>query len=190
MNSPSVRPAGIEVPLRPMLGCVGVAPALKQAVPTSTPDTFGGNMDYNGLVAGVKLMLPVFEPGALLFLGDGHARQGHGEVIGNALEVSMDVEFVVDLIKDRAISWPRLENEAYIMVLASARPLLQALQHASTELLRWLIDEYGFDERGASLLMGHALELEIAQVVDPAFTVVAKMSKALLPGGTAGRRLR
>jgi len=189
-TSTDIAAPGLELPLRPMLGCVAVAPPRKEAILTATPGPFGGNLDYFGMNAGVTLMLPVFEPGALLFLGDGHARQGHGEVVGNALEVSMDVEFVVDLIKDRAIAWPRLENEAYIMVLASARPLLQALQHASTELLRWLIDEYGFDERGASLLMGHALELEIAQVVDPAFTVVAKMPKALLPGGTAGQRLR
>ena len=114
MNAPSVRPAGIEVPLRPMLGCVGVAPPLKQAVHTSTPDTFGGNMDYNGLVAGVKLMLPVSEPGALLFVGDAHAGQGDGEVLGNAIETSMDVEFTVDLIKGKKISWPRMETSEHI----------------------------------------------------------------------------
>jgi amidase len=180
MNSPSVRPAGIEVPLRPMLGCVGVAPSLKQAVPTSTPDTFGGNMDYNGLVAGVKLMLPVFEPGALLFVGDGHAGQGDGEVLGNAIETSMDVEFTVDLIKGKKISWPRMETSEHVMVLGSARPLLQALQHATTELQRWLMEEHGFNERGASLLLGMALEYDIANVVDPHFTVVAKIKKSYL----------
>ena len=125
-------------------------------------------------------MLPVSEPGALLFVGDGHARQGDGEVVGNALEVSMDVEFTVDLIKQKKISWPRLENETHIMVLGSARPLLQALQHATTELQRWLMSDYGFDERGASLLMGHALEYDIANVVDPHFTVVAKIQKGYL----------
>jgi acetamidase/formamidase len=181
MNAPSVRPAGIEVPLRPMLGCVGVAPPLKQAVPTSTPDTFGGNMDYNGLVAGVKLMLPVSEPGALLFVGDGHAAQGDGEVLGNAVETSMDVEFTVDLIKGKKISWPRMETSEHIMVLGSARPLLQALQHATTELQSWLMEEHGFNERGASLLLGMALEYDVANVVDPHFTVVAKIKKSYLP---------
>ena len=181
--SGSIQPRGIEVPLRPMLGCVAVAPPRKEAVPTSTPDTFGGNMDYNGMVPGVKLMLPVSEPGALLFVGDGHARQGEGEVVGNALEVSMDVEFTVDLIKQKKISWPRLENETHIMVLGSARPLLQALQHATTELQRWLMSDYGFDERGSSLLMGHALEYDIANVVDPHFTVVAKIQKGYLQAG-------
>jgi acetamidase/formamidase len=181
MNAPSVRPAGIEVPLRPMLGCVGVAPPLKQAVPTSTPDTFGGNMDYNGLVAGVKLMLPVSEPGALLFVGDGHAAQGDGEVLGNAVETSMDVEFTVDLIKGKKISCPRMETSEHIMVLGSARPLLQALQHATTELQSWLMEEHGFNERGASLLLGMALEYDVANVVDPHFTVVAKIKKSYLP---------
>jgi len=184
VSSGSIQPQGIEVPLRPMLGCVAVAPPRKEAVPTSTPDTFGGNMDYNGMVPGTKLMLPVSEPGALLFVGDGHARQGDGEVVGNALEVSMDVEFTVDLIKNKKISWPRLENETHIMVLGSARPLIQALQHATTELQRWLMSDYGFDERGSSLLLGHVLEYDIANVVDPHFTVVAKIRKDYLPVGS------
>ena len=182
--SESIQPQGIEVPLRPMLGCVAVAPPKKEAVATSTPGVFGGNMDYNGMVTGVKLMLPVSEPGALLFVGDGHARQGDGEVVGNALEVSMDVEFTVELIKQKKISWPRLENETHIMVLGSARPLLQALQHATTELQRWLMSDHGFDERGSSLLLGHALEYDIANVVDPHFTVVAKIRKSYLPAGS------
>ena len=182
VTSDTIQPKGIEVPLRPMMGCVAVAPARKEAVATSTPGAFGGNMDYNGIVAGVSLMLPVSEPGALLFVGDGHARQGDGEVVGNALEVSMDVEFTVELIKDGRIGWPRMETEDHIMTLGSARPLLQALQHATTELQRWLMADYGFDERGSSLLLGHAMEYDIANVVDPHFTVVAKIRKDLLPG--------
>ena len=170
----------IELPLRPMLGCIATAPDRKAAIPTSTPDNFGGNMDYNGMNAGVTLMLPVFEPGALFFLGDGHARQGDGEVLGNAVETSLDVEFSVDLIKKKKIGWPRLENPDYIMVLGSSRATLEALQHATTEMQRWLIEDYGFDERGASLLMGQALEYDVANVVDPGFTIVAKMRKQYL----------
>jgi acetamidase/formamidase len=177
----AIQPPNIAVPLRPMLGCVGVAPPNKEAVATSTPDRFGGNMDYNGINAGVTLMLPVFELGALLFVGDGHARQGDGEVLGNAIEISMDVEFSVDLIKNKKIGWPHLENAEYLMVVGSARPLLQALQHATTEMQRWLMSDYGFDERGSSLLMGQALEYDIANVVDPHFSVVAKIRKDLLP---------
>lgn len=181
IESAAIRPPAIEVPLRAMLGCVATAPDRQEAVPTSTPDRFGGNMDYNGMVAGVKLMLPVYERGALLFVGDGHARQGDGEVVGNALETSMDVEFTVDLIKNKKIGWPRLDNGEFLMALGSARPLLQALQHATTELQRWLMADYGFDERGSSLLFGHAIEYDIANVVDPHFTVAAKIAKKYLP---------
>ena len=178
--SEDIRPHLIEVPLRPMLGCVATAPNRKEAVSTSTPGPFGGNMDYNGMVAGVKLMLPVYERGALLFLGDGHARQGDGELVGNACEISMDVQFTVHVLKGKSIQWPRLETDQHIMAIGSARPLVQALQHATTEMQRWLMSEYGFDERGSSLLMGHSMEYDIANVVDPHFSVVAKIRKSYL----------
>ncbi|MGA2717062.1 MAG: acetamidase/formamidase family protein [Bryobacteraceae bacterium] len=170
----------IELPLRPMLGCIATAPPNKAAIPTSFPDNFGGNMDYNGMGAGATVMLPVFEPGALFFLGDGHARQGDGEVLSSAIETSLDVEFSVDLIKRKKINWPRLENQDFIMVLGSSRALNEALQHATTELMRWLMESYGFDERGASLLLGQGMEYEISNVVDPEFTIVAKMRKQYL----------
>ena len=173
---------GLELPLRPMLGCVAVAPARKEAITTTTPGAFGGNMDYAGLNQGVKVMLPVNEPGALLFIGDGHARQGEGEVVGTGLETSMDVEFTVQLVKKSAIQWPRLENDSHIMVLGSERSLIEALQQATTEMHRWLMQDYGLTERGASVLMGQALEYEVANVVDPRFTMVAKMRKATLAG--------
>jgi amidase len=126
-------------------------------------------------------MLPVFEPGALLFLGDGHARQGDGEVLGSAIETSLDLEFSVELMKGRKINWPRLETQQYIMVLGSSRAVNEAIQHATTELMRWLMESYGFDERGASLLMGQGMEYEISNLVGPEFTFVAKMRKAYLP---------
>ena len=145
---------GLELGLRAMLGCVGVAPPRKEAVATSTPGPFGGNMDYAGMNAGVKLMLPVYEPGALLFIGDGHALQGEGEVVGTGVETSMDVEFSVQVVKKKPSQWPRLENETHLMVLGSERPLLQALQHATSEMHRWLMQDYGMSERGAAILMG------------------------------------
>jgi amidase len=181
LDQADVQPGGIELPLRPMLGCIGVAPARKEAISTATPGAFGGNMDYAWMNAGVTLMLPVSEPGALLFLGDGHARQGEGEVAGTGLETSMDVEFTVQLVKNKAIGWPRLETGTHVMVLGSARPLLEAFQHATTELQKWLMSDYGFTERGAQAFMGQATEYEIANVVDPNFTVVAKVRKDLLP---------
>ena len=180
LDQADVQPGGLELPLRPMLGCIGVAPARKEAISTAAPGAFGGNMDYASMGAGVKLMLPVNEPGALLFLGDGHARQGEGEVAGTGLETSLDVEFSVELVKKKAIGWPRLETGTHVMVLGSARPLLEAFQHAATELQRWLMADYGLTERGAQAFMGQATEYEIANVVDPNFTVVAKIRKALL----------
>jgi acetamidase/formamidase len=177
----------IELPLRPMLGCIGVAPERAEAIATITPGPFGGNMDYAGLTAGVKLMLPVNERGALLFIGDGHARQGEGEVVGTGIETSMDVEFTVDVVKKSNIEWPRLESATHLMVLGSERSLLEAFQHATTELHRWLMDRHGLSERGASLLLGQGAEYEIANVVDPRFTVVAKIPKALLAGLPAQR---
>jgi acetamidase/formamidase len=139
-------------------------------------------MDYAGLTSGVKVTLPVNEPGALLFLGDGHARQGDGEVVGTGVETSMDVEFTVELVKKKTVAGPRLENDTYIMVLGSERPLLQALQHATSEMHRWLMQDYGLSERGAALLMGQMLEYEVGNVVDPHFTMVAKIRKATLAG--------
>jgi len=181
LDQTDVQPGGLEMPLRPMLGCVGVAPQGNEAISTATPGAFGGNMDYAWMNAGVKVMLPVNEKGALLFIGDGHARQGEGEVAGTGLETSMDVEFTVALVKKSPIRWPRLENDTHIMVLGSARPLLEAFQIATNELQRWLMADYGMTERGAQTFMGQATEYEIANVVDPSFTVVAKIRKSMLP---------
>lgn len=181
LDQTEVQPGGISLPLRLMLGCIGVAPARKEAISAATPGAFGGNMDYAYMGQGVKLMLPVFEPGALLFLGDGHARQGEGEPAGTGLETSMDVEFTVELIKKKTIAWPRLETDTHIMVLGSARPLLESFQIASSEMQKELMEDYGFTERGAQTFMGQAAEYEVANVVDPSFTVVAKIRKSTLP---------
>jgi acetamidase/formamidase len=181
LDQVDIQPGGIELPLRPMLGCIGVAPRGKEAITTGAPGPWGGNMDYSSMIAGVKLMLPVNEPGAFLFLGDGHARQGEGEVVGSGLETSMDVEFTVDVLKQKNIGWPRLENDTHVMVLGSARPLLEAFQIATAEMQRWLMTDYGMTERGAQTFMGQAAEYEVSNIVDPSFTVVAKIRKMLLP---------
>jgi amidase len=102
-------------------------------------------------------------------------------VAGTGLETSMDVEFTVDLVKKKPIGWPRIESRTHIIVLGSARPLLEAFQLATAELQRWLATDYGFTERGAQTFMGQAAEYEVSNVVDPSFTVVAKVPKALLP---------
>src|SRR4051794_19961944 len=137
LDQTELQPGGIELPLKPMLGCIGVAPARKEALATGVPGAFGGNMDYASMGAGVKLMLPVNEPGALLFLGDGHARMGEGEVVGTGLETSMDVEFSVALVKAKTIGWPRLGADKHAVVLGRPRPLLEAFRDAPTERAEW-----------------------------------------------------
>jgi len=166
--------------LSPMLGCLGVAPEGGQAISSATSGPYGGNMDYRGVVAGATFYFPVFVPGALLHLGDGHALQGDGEVVGTGIETSFNVQFTVGLLKDHPIHWPRGENADYIFTLGNARPMEEALQHATTEMLAWLQSDYPLDVRGASLLLGMYVEYEIANVYDPAYTIVCKLPKRVL----------
>lgn len=121
-----------------MMGTLGVAPPRGQAISSGTSAAHGGNMNYNGFVAGVTVYLPVFVPGGLLFMGDGHAVQGDGEIARTGIEVSLDVQFTVKLFKNKKINWPRAENDEYILTIGNARPLEHALQHATTEMIRWL----------------------------------------------------
>jgi acetamidase/formamidase len=180
LASPESRLGRISLPLAPMLGCFGVAPARGQAISTATSAEHGGNMDYRGFMAGVTVYFPVLAPGALLFVGDGHAIQGDGEIAGTGIEISMEVEFEVDLIKGQRIGWPRGENADYIFTVGNARPLDQCVQHATTEMVRWLIADYGLDQLSASLLLGQAVEYDLGNVFDPAYTMVCKLSKAVL----------
>lgn len=168
------------LPMDPMLGSFGVAARGKQAISTFTSAEHGGNMDYRGFREGVTVYLPVFESGAFFFLGDGHAVQGDGEIVGTGIEISMDVQFTVDLRKGEEIGWPRGENEREIFTVGNARPLDQALQHATTEMVRWLQSGYGLDVRAASALLGQCVEYDVANVYDPAYTMICKVPKAIL----------
>ena len=178
--TPETRFSSLEVSLVPMLGCFGVAPARGQAISTATSGEHGGNMDYRGFVAGVTVYFPVFVPGALFHLGDGHAAQGDGEIVGTGIEVSMEVQFTVRIIKGRSISWPRGETNEFIFTVGNARPLDQAVQHATTEMLRWLKEDFGLDETSASLLLGQTVEYDLANMFDPAYTMVCKVPKSFL----------
>lgn len=171
---------GLTLPLAPMLGCFGVAPPRGQAISTATSGPHGGNMDYRGFVTGVTVYFPVFVPGALLHVGDGHALQGDGEIVGTGIEVSLDVQFTVRVIKGKKIGWPRGENHECIFTVGNARPLDQAVQHATTEMLRWLQEDYGLEARDASILLGQCVEYDLGNVYDPAYTMVCKVSKSVL----------
>ncbi len=170
----------IALPVDPMVGCFGVAPQGGQAISTATSAQHGGNMDYNGFVEGVTVYFPVFAPGALFHLGDGHAVQGDGEIVGTGVEISFDVQFTVELRKGKRIYWPRGENSEYIFTVGNARPLDQCVQHATTEMARWLQEDYGLDALGAHLLMGQAVKYDLGNIFDPAYTMVCKIPKRWL----------
>jgi len=172
----------LTLELEPMLGCFGVAPAGGEAISTATSGPHGGNMDYRGFGPGMTALFPVFVPGALFFLGDGHARQGDGEIVGTGLEISMDVEFTVSVRKGKRSSWPRGESADSIFTVGNARPLDQALQHATTEMLRWLQEDYGLDEVSAGTLLGQCVEYDVGNVFDPAYTMVCKLAKRFWAG--------
>ncbi len=170
----------LVIPLDPMLGCFGVAAIRGQAISTATSAEHGGNMDYRGFVAGTTVYFPVFEPGALFFLGDGHAVQGDGEIVGSGIEISMNVRVTLRVLKDKKIGWPRAENDEWIMTVGNARPLDQATQHATTEMIRWLQEDYGLDALGANLLLSQCVRYELGNFFDPAYTMVCKLNKKWL----------
>jgi len=177
---PDSKFTGIAIPLDPMMGCFGVAPSQGQAISTSTSGMYGGNMDYRGFVSGVTVYFPVFVKGALVHVGDVHAVQGDGEIVGTGIEISADVQFTVRVIKGKRIRWPRGENAAHIFTVGNARPLDQCVQHATTEMLRWLQEDYGLDALGAHALLGQCVQYDLGNIFDPAYTMVCKVSKTLL----------
>lgn len=170
----------LSLPLEPMLGCFGVAPARRQAISTATSGPYGGNMDYRGFAQGVVAYFPVFAEGALFYLGDGHGCQGDGEIVGTGIETSFEVEFTVRLLKGRQIGWPRGESSTDIFTVGNARPLDQALQHASTEMLRWLGSDFGVDASAGSHILGQCVRFDIANVFNPAYSVVCRLAKETL----------
>ena len=170
---------GFAPPIQPMIGCFGVAPARGQAISTASSAQNGGNMDYRLFAPGTTVWLPVSVPGALFYLGDGHACQGDGEIVGTGIETSFEMEVTLSVVK-RTIMWPRGETADDIFAVGNARPLDQALQHATTEMLRWLNEDYGLDARAASHLMGQVVRYDVGNVFNPAYTVACRIAKRWL----------
>jgi acetamidase/formamidase len=176
--------AGLEhfAPLiQPMIGCFGVAPARGQAISTATSAQHGGNMDYRLFAPGTTAWFPVAVPGALFYLGDGHACQGDGEITGTGIETSFEMQVTLRVLK-RTITWPRGETADDIFTIGNARPLDQALQHATTEMMRWLGEDYDLDPRAASHLMGQTVRYDVGNVFNPAYTVACRIEKKWLKG--------
>lgn len=181
LDLPKSKVGKVEIPLHPFLGTVGVAPNFGEAVLSLTPAEHGGNMDCVETKQGATLYFPVFVKGGLFMLGDGHAAQGDGEICGTGLECSLEVTVKVDVIKSKTIHWPRFEDDEYIMVAASTRPVIDAFRSAQVELINWLVQDFGFDRWDALQLVSQVGVSRIGNVVDPKYTVVAKFPKKYLP---------
>ena len=170
---------GVKLPWEPFLGTLAVAPDL-EAISALSPGPFGGNMDVPDVKPGNTVYLPVWNPGALVYTGDCHARQGQGELCGVAMEITSRVTVVFEVIKDKAIEWPRIESDDAIMVVGSARPMEDAARIANTELVLWLEQEHGFDRWDAYQLLTQAGGLYVGNMVDTTYSLVASISKAHL----------
>lgn len=173
--------AAFEVPVRPMLGGLAVAPGFGSP-PMSTGDTGrnGGNMDFNGVVEGNTVYLPVFQPGALLYLGDGHALQGDGETSQYALETSLDVEFSVDIQRGNSVAMPRVESPRQLLVLGQAGSLDEALRAATAGLSQWLQQDYGLSLSEIAQVLGSSVEYRIANLAGRSVGLVAAIDKQRL----------
>ena len=181
LELPRSRLKKIEAPLAPMLGRVAVAPRGEESYTGLWPGYFGGNMDAPEVCEGATVYLPIFHEGAYFYFGDGHALQGQGEIAGTGLETTMAVVLQLDLVKNKPIDWPRLEDEEFIMVAGSARPLIDAFRLAHVELIEWLEEDYGFDRWEAYQVLSQVGKSTVANIVDPQYTVVAKFPKKYLP---------
>ncbi len=182
LREPSSRRLRMEYAARPMLGCIGVAPAGDFA-PTSGPSgSYGGNLDYNEIAEGATVILPVYHPGALLFIGDGHALQADGEPIGTGVETSMDVQLTVNIRKKAAPAGPRVKTAEHVISIGSqpefASSLDRGLQMATTDMARWLEKEYNLEPWAAHLLIGNQGSY---QVVTVAGSMALKIPKRYLP---------
>ncbi len=180
LENPTEPLEGLTVGLQPMLGCIAVAPAGDASVRTTDSGRFGGNMDYNQLREGTTIYLPVSHPGALLFLGDGHAAQGDGELTGDALETSMDFEFTVDLIRDRSFGHPLAENAEFLISIGIGGSLDQALQQATSGMVRWLERDYKLNPSEAAMLLGFAVKYDVVDLVGTQVSIAAKLPRSTL----------
>ncbi|MGF7134852.1 amidase [Paraburkholderia sp. EB58] len=169
----------VTLPYKPHIGTLSLSPEI-DSINSLTPDNHGGNMDVPDMGPGSITYLPVRSAGARLFIGDAHACQGDGEVCGTAVEFSSTTTIHVDLIKGWHIEWPRLETDALLMSIGSARPLEDATRIAYNELVRWMESEYGFDRWDAYMMLSQCGQVRLGNFVDPKYSVGAAISKKYL----------
>jgi acetamidase/formamidase len=174
----------VELPLDCMHGTVGVAPGGFEARQTITPDAHGGNMDSPELRAGTTVYFGVNHEGGLFAVGDGHCRQGQGELCGTAVESAMNTVVIADVIKGGLLStpWPRFETDDQLMSTGSTRPLEDAFRISQHDLVTWLSAESGLDVLDTYQLISQAGRAPVGNVCDPNYTMVAAIDKRHLPG--------
>jgi acetamidase/formamidase len=173
----------LKLPVRPMIGVMGLAP-VHGAVLTIDNGTHGGNMDVQEVTIGNTIMFRVHKVGAYFFAGDCHAIQGDGEANGmGAIEIAAVLKLKVGLSPAPArLTWPRVETPTHIGTIGCARPLEDAMRIAFEEMIYWLADDYGIQEPEAYMLLGQIAEARCTQVVNPKYTYICKVSKAILAG--------
>ncbi|MDX6319178.1 MAG: hypothetical protein QOD35_2578 [Nocardioidaceae bacterium] len=171
----------VELPVAPMLGTVGVAPAGGEARSSLVPDRFGGNMDTPQMRSGSTVFLGVNVEGAMFSIGDGHYRQGEGEACGTAVEGAMTTTLIVELVKGAAPGWPRVEDDTHIMTVGSSRPMEDSWRIGNAELVHWVGELCGLHPMDAYQLCSQIAEVPVANVVDANYSVVVKAAKTLLP---------
>ena len=172
----------LKIPAKPMLGFV-VTASENTRWHNGWAGEWGGNFDVPEITTGASVQLPVAVPGALLHIGDMHARQGDGEVCGaGGIEAGGRVRIRCEMADlPPTITWPRIANETHIMVAAQARPAEDAFRIAMEEMVIWLEDDYGFSRGEAYLFLGQVLEARCTQFVNPTFTYLAKVDRRYLP---------
>jgi acetamidase/formamidase len=177
---PSAHMKNYSVPLKPMLGCISVAPAGDEQFRGGDPGPFGGNMDYNENVEGTTLYFPVFHAGALLGMGDGHAAMGDGEVTGSALETSLDVDFSVDVIQNDSSGQVRAETKDYLIAFGVAGSVPESIQVSTAQLATWIKKDYKLSDSEVAILFASTLKYDITELVDARYNVAAKVPKRIL----------
>lgn len=186
LENPEEHLTNYSIPIRPMLGCIAVAPSPAHAAPdTRDSGSWGGNIDFNEVVEGAKIYLPVRNPGALLYIGDGHAAQGDGELNGNALEVSMDVEFTVDIVPGKRLSAIRVESPTHFIAMGLSGSLDDAFRAATANMAEWLTEDYKLSSREIAQVLGTSAEYRVSEVADRNSGIVLKLNKDILQSLTA-----
>jgi len=177
-------PWGIELPLRPFFGVMGVAPPAAWGTQSSiVPRAFGGNLDLKELVPGTTLFLPVFQPGALFSVGDGHAAQGDGEVNVTAIETSLDGTFELHLRKGEKLAGPRAETPTHYITLGTDPDLDDAAKFALREMIALVRARANISAEDAYMLCSIAADLRVTQLVNQHKGIHVMLEKRLVHGG-------